>query len=278
MFRSMNKRRIQERVLRLADVMGLPLRTRWGFKWIPTTDMNSCFILFEKPHPEEDIIDFVSSYLREGDVFFDIGSHHGLYTLLAAKQVGKAGKVISFEPSPRERVKLMRNIRANRCQNLVTVEPFALSDTIGEVQLLLAPTSNSGLNSLRPINEPIQVESVISVKSTTLDEYVKQKGIHRIKIIKVDAEGTELSILRGSLYVLQHLRPTWILEASSTRTMPWGYTPHDLVSFVSDIGYTCYRASGKKLVPLAEGALDIVEDYIIAAPQTNEPNLPLWID
>ncbi|MEM4296998.1 MAG: FkbM family methyltransferase [Nitrososphaerota archaeon] len=274
----MNKRSIQERVLKLADVMGLPLRTRWGVKWVPIPDSNSWSILLEKPHPEEDIINFVRSYLREGDVFVDIGSHHGLYTLLAAKQVGKAGKVISFEPSPRERVKLMRNIRANRCQNLVTVEPFALSDTIGEVQLLLAPTFHSGLNSLRPINEPIQVESVISVKSTTLDEYVKQKGIHRIKLIKVDAEGAELSILRGSLYVLQHLRPIWVLEASSRRTMPWGYTPHDLVSFMSDMGYTCYRVSGKKLVPLAEAALDIVEDYIIAAPQTNEQNLPLWID
>ena len=33
----------------------------------------------------------------------DIGAHHGLYTLLASRRVGRTGKVVAFEPSPAER-------------------------------------------------------------------------------------------------------------------------------------------------------------------------------
>ena len=35
-----------------------------------------------------------------GDIFVDIGANHGFYTLLASRQVGLKGKVLSFEPDP----------------------------------------------------------------------------------------------------------------------------------------------------------------------------------
>jgi SAM-dependent methyltransferase len=43
---------------------------------------------------------FVGRLLRLGMTVLDIGAHHGLYTLLASKRVGREGRVIAFEPSP----------------------------------------------------------------------------------------------------------------------------------------------------------------------------------
>jgi FkbM family methyltransferase len=57
----------------------------------------------------------------------DIGAHHGLYTLLASRRVGRRGMVVAFEPSPRERRRLAKHLRVNRCAN-VEVEACAVGD------------------------------------------------------------------------------------------------------------------------------------------------------
>lgn len=38
--------------------------------------------------------------VKEGMTVIDVGANAGWYTLLAAKRVGKAGRVTSFEPEP----------------------------------------------------------------------------------------------------------------------------------------------------------------------------------
>jgi hypothetical protein len=45
---------------------------------------------------------FVQKLLRPGITVLDVGAHHGLYTLLASRRVGRNGRVIAFEASPRE--------------------------------------------------------------------------------------------------------------------------------------------------------------------------------
>ena len=62
---------------------------------------------------------FVDRFLRPGMTVLDVGAHHGLYTLLASKRVGKHGRVISFEPSPREGRALRLHLLLNRCRNVV---------------------------------------------------------------------------------------------------------------------------------------------------------------
>src|SRR5579871_3144648 len=58
--------------------------------------------------------DFVSRYLRPGDVFVDVGANVGLYTVLASKMVGDTGSVHSFEPCSKTFRRLEENVRLNR--------------------------------------------------------------------------------------------------------------------------------------------------------------------
>ena len=78
-------------------------------------------------------------------VAFDLGAHHGFYALLMAFCVGTTGKVIAFEPSPKERRKLVWHIRLNRLTQ-VQVEPFAVADKEGTLDLFL--TKDNSANSL----------------------------------------------------------------------------------------------------------------------------------
>src|SRR5260370_11866952 len=68
---------------------------------------------------------FVEWFLEPGMIALDLGAHQGYYALLAAKRVGRSGRVIAFEPSPRERWALRLNLILNRCIN-VTVAATAL--------------------------------------------------------------------------------------------------------------------------------------------------------
>ena len=62
---------------------------------------------------------FVERFIQPGMTVLDLGAHHGLYTLLASKRVGAAGKVYAFEPSPRANAKTLRqHLILNLCRLL----------------------------------------------------------------------------------------------------------------------------------------------------------------
>ncbi len=65
---------------------------------------------------------FLRSFLAEvspGDVVFDIGSCVGLFALPAAQ---KGGRVVAFEPDPGFRAALVRNVKINRLERLITIK------------------------------------------------------------------------------------------------------------------------------------------------------------
>jgi len=52
-------------------------------------------------------------FLTPGMTVIDVGAHHGLYAILAARQVGATGRVIAFEPAPSVRRRLRWHLRLN---------------------------------------------------------------------------------------------------------------------------------------------------------------------
>jgi predicted methyltransferase len=59
-------------------------------------------------------LDFVLTFLKPGDTFWDVGANFGLFTVLAAKKVGFWGSVTAFEPSPLNYHRLRENLWKNR--------------------------------------------------------------------------------------------------------------------------------------------------------------------
>ncbi len=70
------------------------------------------------PRGEEDFFGSLTSVLRTGGVFFDIGSNLGKFTISFAKLLGKEGQVIAFEPEERNYERLQENIRLNGLSNV----------------------------------------------------------------------------------------------------------------------------------------------------------------
>lgn len=179
---------------------------------------------------------FTERFLHPGMTVLDIGAHHGLYTILAARKVGPTGRVVAFEPSRRERRKLFLNLGLNGFTN-VRVEHCALGRTDGEADFFLVDGAETGCNSLRPpnVDEPTRI---VRVPVRTLDGRLRQRRIDHVDFIKMDAEGAELDILKGAVELLgRRPRPVILCEVYEIRTQPWGYAAKEVIEFLSCRGF-----------------------------------------
>jgi FkbM family methyltransferase len=194
---------------------------------------------------------FVERILRPGMVVLDIGAHHGYYSLLASKRVGPHGRVISFEPSSRERRALRLHLMLNFCWN-VSVEPVALGNEERETDFYLVDGLQTGWNSLRPPPLPTGMLRATRVRMARLDDCLRRRKIERVDFIKLDAEGGELDILSGATQLLEgRPRPVILAEVQDTRTGSWGYPASEIVAVLERVGYAWFQfSSAGQLVPL----------------------------
>lgn len=154
---------------------------------------------------------FVTAVLQPGACFVDVGANVGYYSILAGKRVGSAGKVHAFEPVPRLRCQLERNIEMNGLHN-VTAHESAVWREEGEVSFYeTSLAENSGISSVLP--GPARAAVPRKVGATTLDGVAGRIG-RRIDLIKIDVEGGELAVLEGGPKLLDSAAaPVLILEA-----------------------------------------------------------------
>ncbi len=147
--------------------------------------------------------------LKLKEVFFDVGAHFGFFSLLAAQLVEENGKVISFEPAA-----IAANILHSNTERLrqVRMVQAAVGESTGSVMFMEGihgQTESSGMMSPEEeLNETIQGNLVNCI---SLDDFsVKEKLIPTV--IKIDAEGSELKVLKGMSQLLQTHKPTIIME------------------------------------------------------------------
>ena len=151
---------------------------------------------------EAGTIHLLSKCLRENDIFFDVGSNIGLMSIVASKFVGRNGKVYSFEPEREVFSILQENIRLNQLENVYTYKVACGSTKQRRLVLYKNEGINRGSASLIKLQEDSQREEV-SVE--TLDDFVGDvlaEEITDLRMIKIDVEGWELEVLKGSKNLL----------------------------------------------------------------------------
>lgn len=127
--------------------------------------------------------------VRSGTIV-DVGAHVGLYGLIAAAAMSGRGRVVAFEPAPRNYDLLARNIEANGFRNISAVQK-AVSNKVGTLDFYEHPI-RSELHSLRPLRASQSPSR--SVEVTSLDEFF---GEEQVDLVKMDVEGAEGHVLEG---------------------------------------------------------------------------------
>ena len=148
--------------------------------------------------------------IKKDFVFFDIGANTGWYSMLAA--LSGESKIISFEPVKEHLECLTQTIFLNKLENRITVSDFAISDTKGEAEILLAGTGSSLEGSFLEKAEG----GVRKIKITTLDSYVENNKISSPDFIKIDIEGHEYKALIGAKNTISTSLPILFIEIAYT--------------------------------------------------------------
>lgn len=239
---SVKMRSLTWRLVRVIPVP-VPVRLPFGVWWLAENDWLGGAILYGGgfENAERNLIERL---LQPGMTVLDIGAHHGFFTLLASRKVGAAGRVLAVEPSPRERRKLLRHLRLNRCAN-VRVEACALGSVPGETELFVVVGSETGCNSLRPPNTAEPTERV-RVPVLTVDACLERAKMPRVDFVKLDVEGGELEVLKGAVGLLERRpRPFFLCEVQEIRTRPWGYASREIIEFLRTRGYRWFAPQGQ---------------------------------
>ena len=154
--------------------------------------------LFLTGEYEPGTLSLMKEVLRAGDVFVDAGANLGLMTIHAAGLVGNEGTAVAFEPSPTICQSLRQNIALNACTN-VEVHQVALGEGSAKATYYARPGANIGSGSL--IGSPDAVAQT-EVPVRALEDSLDPRHRRRLRLIKIDVEGYELSVLKGSRALL----------------------------------------------------------------------------
>jgi FkbM family methyltransferase len=171
---------------------------------------------------EPETVSWLESHLRPGDVFFDIGANVGAYSLVADAMAGGKCTIYSFEPSHATFASLSKNILLNDCQARMIPLHFALWSDTGLMALGFSSTApGAALHSLRTVAP--EGGPYLLVPAYRLDDLVSRLSLRTPNLIKIDVDGDELAVLRGSEEVLasSSLRSVLVeVDESSESSLP----------------------------------------------------------
>jgi FkbM family methyltransferase len=140
----------------------------------------------------------------------DVGANTGVYSLVA-KTVNPNAVVTAFEPVERIYQKLVDNARLNRFD--LRSHQLALSDRTGEAFYFDTMTEHAySVTVNRNLLEPGTAGEKRALQTITLDEFIRQHGVDRIDLMKIDVETHEPEVLDGFRAHLDTFHPDMLIE------------------------------------------------------------------
>jgi len=158
------------------------------------------------------IFSFLKKKINQNAVLFDVGAHYG-ETIENFKKNFNFSEIHSFEASIKNFNILSKKYKEHNNSKII-INNFGLSDKNKE--LMINQFIESSSSTLSEINEKshyfkrkIRILGLkeneknyyqyVKVKLDLLDNYFKQKGINKIDLLKIDTEGHEYFVIKGSL-------------------------------------------------------------------------------
>ena len=207
---------------------------------------------------ERPIVRFLRSAVRSGDVFLDVGSNLGFYSLYVGPLCGKSGEIHAFEANPSLIEPLKKSIDLNLDHSNIRLNAIAVGKESNKFLPLYDPerVGNSSFHAHGWLDK----SSFVNVPVTSIDDYVERSAISRIDGMKIDIEGAELEAFEGMTRTFERMPPGYIVcELMPGSVMSRATTaarPSEIMAFLAEKGYVACEVSddGKLLLPAVTAA------------------------
>jgi FkbM family methyltransferase len=214
------------------------------------------------------IVETMKRILRRGDIFFDIGANIGYLSAIGAGLVGPQGQVHCFEPVTEYFDRLRRLAELNP-DYAITPNACGAGEIAGSCTIYVTrePGQNTMVSDYKSGPEIVSTQDVPVIR---LDSYIEQRGIEKVKLIKIDAEGFELPILKGleNFFRRWQWRPEVICEIAPRAYPLMGRKVSELAKYMADYGYTA-RDLLDGVTPVDLQAMRQVDDVLFSAAKSS---------
>ena len=191
---------------------------------------------------ENDCIATLLSGKKDGSLMIDVGAHSG--TALAPF-LDRGWNIYAFEPDEINRGKLLERLAAHKNNALVSLDNRCVSNKTLKGVSFFRSEQSTGISGLSAFHES-HVESQ-RVDTITLAEFFKDKSMPAVDFLKIDTEGHDLFVLQG--FPWERTKPAVIeCEFEDVKTVPLGYTFHDLARYLVEKGYKVYVSEWHPIV------------------------------
>ena len=181
---------------------------------------------------ERETLRRIQERLKPGDVFLDVGSNLGIFTVFGARAVGPQGTVISCEPGTEAFNQLQSNIELNELTNVRPLK-LALGDRHSTMRLALGNAESlCGMAHLSDEDGPAE-----EVQTVSYDSLVAQQGLPIPRVVKIDIEGHEYAALKGMERTLSAPACVAIFCEIHPYALPRGVSLQDVTSFIESLGF-----------------------------------------
>jgi FkbM family methyltransferase len=204
----------------------------------------------------------------EDAVIFDVGANCGSISLAFAARHDHA-VVFAFEPTHSALAKLKRNIELNEDilgERVIPIHAFVSASNTKSGTL--AAYSSWPVDSLGGDRHAVHmgVSKDATRTQITLDSFVRDRGVDRVDLIKIDTDGNELDVLKGAADTLRRFRPIVIFELTAYLMKEREISFSDYEELLLPLGYQLMDAKSsrkvvegniEKLIP-SGGGIDVL--------------------
>lgn len=181
---------------------------------------------------------FLKYKLQKKDIFVDVGSNIGIWTMVAASTIGNDGLVYSFEPNPNTFKKLCANIQRNCLQDSIKPINKAIAQENSVVNFSCQTEHNLSAISDQSVHSDT---NLIEIEAINLDSVLNNKAIAGIKL---DTEGFELECLLGAANTIKESFPWLIVEFNTTLLKSAVLGDWEVFKYLKSLGYKPYKYDG----------------------------------
>ncbi len=220
--------------------------------------------LFWYGYYEKPLGDALKKMIRPGDVFLDVGANTGYFSLLAARREPQS-TIVAFEPVSFLFDELNRNIALNHFSNIKAIH--AAAGAVEELRtLFISGADNRGMSSFQPPENYSGMKE--EVKTLPLDNWFANSGLAKVDIIKIDVEGSEVSVLQGMQQLLQKFTPVILIEINPETLGLFDSDQADIFNFAADFSYRVFLITESgKLESIKTGGINRAVNALLIHPE-----------
>lgn len=138
--------------------------------------------------------------ISEGECLIDIGANHGEYSTIL-KEFFPDHRILSVEPN-REVFEVLQSSVSTECVNQAIGSKEGVQSFFISKENRLTTQASFSKESIPENEESVEIE----VDVVKLSTFIKEKGIDRIGLLKIDAEGHDYDVLKSGKEYLREVK------------------------------------------------------------------------